>query len=250
MLRSLFALLAAGGGGFVFGGLALLMGLGSPSDAAQAFNALWFARTVFWGAGVRLRVEGADRIPEGTACFFAGNHQSDLDIPVMMYARRGHVRFMAKASLFRIPVFGWAMARYGHIAINRADVRASAPALERLVERLRNHPVPFVVFPEGTRSDDGRLLPFRAGAMKICQRAGLPVVPFAIDGTLAIHGRRSLRVHPGPVRLIFGAPIPAEEAMSMSSRELAGRVQTEVARLLGQDLKSQSAAPPAADKDA
>ena len=85
--------------------------------------------------------------------------------------------------------------------------------------------------------------------MKICQRAGLPVVPFAIDGTLAIHRRGSLRVRGGPVRLAFAPPISAEEAAALTSRELADRVAGDVSRLLGREAASPVAAAAVADEE-
>jgi 1-acyl-sn-glycerol-3-phosphate acyltransferase len=194
---------------------------------------LW-ARTLLFAAGVRLTIEGLDVIAgEGGPYFFVGNHQSALDIPVLMVALRGDVRFMAKKSLFYVPIFGWALWRHGYVPIDRAHVRASMQALERMLERLKRRAISFVVFPEGTRSRDGRLLPFRKGAMKICARSGMSVVPFGIEGTLAVHYPKALRLQPGPVRLALGRPIPAEEVAAMSVSQLHDRVRRQIARLRG-----------------
>lgn len=239
VLRSFLAIVVALSGAAFFGTVALFAGIPRASDRAHAWCTRNLSRLVLRVFGVRLNVGGMS--PEETRLprYYAGNHQSALDILVLMSALRGNLRFMAKRSLFRIPVFGWAMSRHGHIPIDRTDARTAAQVLQGLVDRLREHPVSLAVFPEGTRSSDGRLLPFRPGAMKIAQRAGLAVVPFAVDGTLLIHQRKSLRIQPGPVRLTFGRPIPAEEVAAMSSRELAERVFAEVARMMGQEEISQ-----------
>jgi 1-acyl-sn-glycerol-3-phosphate acyltransferase len=93
-----------------------------------------------------------------------------------------------------------------------------------MIERTKRRPVSLAMFPEGTRSVDGHLLPFRKGAMKICKRAGLAVVPFAISGSVQIHRRGSLRICSGPVRISFAEPITANEVAAMSTTELHDRI--------------------------
>lgn len=227
----------------------LLLGLFGPPPSLHSRQARFFGRAMLWACGARVAVKGLENVPN-RPCFLVGNHQSALDIPLLFAVSEGRVRFMAKDSLFRVPLFGWVMRMYGHVPIHRGDARATLAALEQMVERVQRQPMSLVVFPEGTRSPDGGLLPFRIGAMKICQRAGLPVVPFAIDGTLAIHRRGSLRVRSGPARVAFGSPIPPEEAAALSSRELADRVVADVARLLGREAPAmQTAASAAGEED-
>ncbi len=173
------------------------------------------------------------QIVDHSSTLLIGNHQSALDIPILVVALRGRVRFMAKSNLFHIPVFGWALWRYGYVPIHRTQPRRTRERLQRMFGELGRKPISFVLFPEGTRSSDGRLLPFRKGAMKICQRGGLPVVPFCIDGSVAVCPRNQLRVHPGPVRLTFFREIPVPEVASMSTAELHDRVRESIAEGLG-----------------
>jgi len=212
----------------------ILVGLVYPSRRVFAFTSRIWALVMLLCCGVRLTIEGAEAIRNDTPKFFVGNHQSALDIPILLVALSGRVRFMAKASLFRIPILGWVMWRYGHVPIDREHPRAALDRLDRMIGELRRRPISFVAFPEGTRSLDGRLLPFRKGTMKICQRAGLTVVPFSISGSVNVCRRNRLRVRPGPVRLRFGEPIPADRVTSMSATELHDCVRERVAEGLGQ----------------
>lgn len=180
-------------------------------------------------AGIHVIVEGGDCVPADTPCFFVGNHQSAMDIPILLAVRRGRVRFLAKESLFRIPIFGWVCKSAGHLPISRTRPRVTLERLEKLLKQIREHPASLAVFPEGKRSSDGRLLPFHRGTMKICRRAGLAVVPFTVSGSLAVHQRGELRVCPGTVRIRFGVPIRAEEVSALSVEQLHDRVFEAVA---------------------
>jgi len=212
----------------------LLAGLIGRSDGLLAFWSRVWSRAILWLAGVRLTVRGAAHA-DGPPSFFVGNHLGALDIPVLFVALRGRVRFMAKDSLFKIPLFGWALSQYGFVRIDRAHPRKALRALQRMLQDLRRHPVSFAVFPEGTRSHDGNLLPFRRGTLKICRDSGLPIVPFSIKGTNSIYVRGRVCITPGPVCITFGAPISADEAGSMSAQELVDRVRSEVKHQLGHD---------------
>ena len=234
MLRALVTFFVTTFLAIVLGTSIMLASLVYPARWPMTWGSYLWSRVILATAGVRLTVEGLEQLIEGTSCFFAGNHQSALDIPILVTALRGRVRFLAKASLFRIPVFGWAISRCEHIPIHRSRPRATIRRLTGMIDRLRRRPMSFVVFPEGTRSPDGRLLPFRMGAMKICQRAGLSVVPFSIDGSFTVHERARFRIRPGPVRLVFAKPIPAGEVTAMTAAELHERVRQAIASGLGQ----------------
>ncbi len=215
----------------------LLIGIVYPWRALCDLGAALWSRIILYCAGVDLRVEGNEVIADGVPRFYMGNHQSALDVPIIVAVLNGHVRFMAKDTLFRIPVFGWILSRYGFAPIKRTNARVTLQSLERMLDRLREKPISMAVFPEGTRSRDGRLLPFRRGTMKIGRRSGLPIVPFSIEGSMAVHHRDRFAATPGPVRLVFAKPIPAEEAAVMSTNELHDRVVATIARQLGQPIE-------------
>ena len=219
----------------LLGGLALIVGVVHPSRRLMDFCTRVWARSVLFCAGVRLTIKGWEQAADSRPAFFIGNHQSDLDILIIMFALRGQVRFMAKDSLFRIPLFGWVIRRYRFVPIDRGNVRRTLQTLKQMIAAVHRNPISMTAFPEGTRSRDGRLLPFRRGTMKIVQQAGLPVVPFAIDGSIDVHRPgRMLRAAPGPVTLTFTAPIPADRVVAMTQDELQERVVNAVAGALGQ----------------
>ena len=182
-------------------------------------------------AGVRLDVVHLDAAAAGRDSFYVGNHQSALDIPIMAVATRGRVRFMAKKSLFRIPLFGQILRSFGFVSIDRTSARSAKSAIDRMLARLAERGGSMLVFPEGTRTADGSVGAFKRGSVHVCQSAVLPIVPFAIDGSLAIHRRRVYRVQPGVVRVVFGRAIEAEEARGMSTDDLTRRLRDEVGRL-------------------
>ena len=211
----------------------LLMGLVYTSRRVFAQGSMSWSRTILRVTGVRLTIEGTEHIASGDPMFFMGNHESALDIPILIVALRGDVRFMAKHALFRIPIFGWVIARYGYIPIHRSSPRTTLRTLNHMIGRIQKKPISLVVFPEGTRTRDDELLPFRKGTMKIGQRVGLPIVPFSIEGAMEVIHRDEFRAVPGPVRLTFAKPIPAEEVAAMSPTELGDRVREAVLCGLG-----------------
>jgi len=214
----------------------------SPVYRAQwisAYIARTWSRAVLWLAGAQLTVEGCEYIADGKPRFFMGNHQSALDIPILFHGLNGYVRFVAKKSLFRIPFFGWYLGLYGYVPIDRSNPRVAYQAMSRMLNDLQNNPASFAVFPEGTRSDDGRLLPFHRGTMKIGQRSGLDVVPFTIDGAAKVYNRKRVECRPGPVKLVFSRPITAAEVSAMNTSELHDRVHSVIAGQLGQRNKDQ-----------
>ncbi len=136
-----------------------------------------------WLAGVRLRVEGVEHLPGGDQpVIFAGNHQSNFDILCYFAGLRLQFRWMAKQELFRIPLFGLAMRRCGYISIDRRDRRKAMKSMLAAAEQIRNG-TSVVIFPEGTRSEDGHLQEFKKGGFLIALKAQVPIVPVAISGS-------------------------------------------------------------------
>lgn len=220
---------------FLLGTLGLIMSVvGSiyPFAIIGRLCMRWWAQPVIFFAGVRLRVEGRKNIPRDGTRLFVGNHQSALDIPIIIAALHGRVSFMAKDSLFRIPVFGWAMARYGFVAVVRSNARQTLRNFETVVKRSKGRPLSLLVFPEATRSRDGQMLPFRRGAFRIGKRLGGPIIPFAIEGSINVNHPDHVTIRPGPVRLTFLPPIPASDVADLSTAELCERARSCIAEVL------------------
>lgn len=221
-----------------------VIGLFKPSRRAFALCFRSWAGLILRAASTRVHFEGNRPRAGDPPRFFMSNHQSAFDIPVLMHALEGDVRFLAKESLFRFPLFGWVIRRYGNVPVDRANPRVTLRRLESMLGLGRTHPLSLIAFPEGTRSRDGRLLPFHRGTMKIAQRTGLDVVPVTVDGAIKVNPRGEFRLYPGEVRVRFATPIPAAEAASLSAQQLLERVRDEIACGLSERSRVQGVKAP------
>ncbi len=167
-------------------------------------------------AGVRVRLHGAERLRPGASYVFLSTHQSYMDIPVMLGYVPAQLRIAAKREVFRIPFLGWHMRRGGHISINRGSTQEAVETLRRAAEEIRPG-VSVFLYPEGTRSRDGALQPFKKGGFKFALQTRLAVVPVTIVGTRRVLPRDSSVFRPGPVDLYLDAPIPTD---SLSDADL------------------------------
>jgi len=233
-LRAIAVMVSSAFGVSVFGTIGYVCGFFTRSRRVMAWVARNWSRCALLPTGARITVEGRERLTPGTAYFLIGNHQSALDIPMVMLAMNGDVRFMAKDSLFKFPIFGQVMRQYGYVPIDRSSPRNALRALEAAVERMRDDPISFAVFPEGTRTVDGALLPFRKGALKIAKRSGMPVVPFTIDGAWRVNNRMRKDIRPGPIRLVLHEPIPTERLARLDASQLHELIVGTIADALGQ----------------
>jgi 1-acyl-sn-glycerol-3-phosphate acyltransferase len=198
-------------------------------DATEVVCRSW-ARVILKGLGVTLSVEGREHLDPAQPYVYACNHLSHVDPPSCYLALPGHLRLAAKKSLFQIPVFGWALHRSGQIPIDRSDAQSAQTKLNANVEAIKTR-ISVLLFPEGTRSDDGTLQPFKKGAAVLAIQAQVPIVPMAIAGSREILPKGFNAIHGGTVRIRIGTPIPTR-GMSLEERgALTERVRAEVARL-------------------
>jgi 1-acyl-sn-glycerol-3-phosphate acyltransferase len=209
----------------------------------------FWARTTLFTAGADIHAEGLEHIESqaraSTGMFLVGNHQSDLDVPILIAALPYPVRFMAKDSLFNIPLFGWIIKGCGYIPVYRHSARKTLASLRAILEEDTGYPIATVVFPEGTRSSDGVLLPFRRGALRIGRLTGLPIVPFSIEGSIRVHRRGVFKARPGKVKLTFHKPLGPDEIAELSADELHDRVYRDIVSAL-----PEACLPGTADNDA
>jgi len=191
-----------------------------------------WSRWLLGAAGIRVHFEGLEHTRAAPALLFMANHESVLDIPVVALAMPDSLRFIAKHSIQWIPFFGWAMkASGGCIFVDRGNREKAVVSLQLAAERIREgHCV--LVFPEGTRSRDGRLGEFKKGPFHLAAEARVPIVPVAIQGTRELMPKRSLRIYAGDVRVRFGPPIPVTPEATPAT--LAPQVRTAMLELLGQ----------------
>jgi 1-acyl-sn-glycerol-3-phosphate acyltransferase len=176
-----------------------------------------WSRWILAAAGTRVVVEGSERIPTGVPVIYACNHASMFDIWALSAALPGSVRFVAKAELARIPFFGAAMVRAGHVSIERENKAQALDAYRRAADTVRSG-ISTVVFPEGTRSRTGELLPFKNAPFGLAIAAGVPLVPLFIHGTFGILPKGRFRLEPATIHILVGEPITTE-GLSLTDRQ-------------------------------
>lgn len=177
----------------------------NPASPAMDRIAAAWARVWMIGLGLHPDVEFDTPIPGGSYVV-VGNHQSNLDPMCHYLAFPSPLRFLAKKELYGVPVFGPAIRAAGMIEVDRS--RPSMDAINEQVDETVARGRSIIVYPEGHRSTTGELGPFKKGAFVIAIQTGLPVVPVAISGTHAIWAPGAKLMHPGPIHLHFGEPIP------------------------------------------
>ena len=170
---------------------------------------LW-SRGLLLSGGVRLEARFAAPLPTDRPYVFMANHQSLYDIPALITALPGQTRFLAKRSLFQIPLFGWSLKVGGFISIDRGDRSRAGESFAEAIRELQAG-ASAVVFPEGTRSADGRLLPFQRGGFLLAMKSGLPIVPVGIHGSMAVRAKQSFRIRPGGITVSCGRPVDVGE---------------------------------------
>lgn len=169
------------------------------------FARLWGKWTLFW-SGVDVRVKGLEHVCKNGPQVFMANHQSHYDIPVLMGYLPVRFSWTAKKELFRIPVFGFTLKRANYIQVDRQNHAKAMASMELAAQQIRGG-ISVMVFPEGTRSSNGSLLPFKKGGVLLALKAGVPIIPIGISGSREILPRGSLCPKPGTIRMVIGPPI-------------------------------------------
>jgi len=185
---------------------------------ADGLAMLW-SRLVLWTSLARVESVGRGQLPRGGSCVLVANHQSYLDICGLASALGAFPRFVAKKELLRVPVLGQGIVALGQIVIDRQDPEGAKGAIDRAMRALPDG-VQVCFFAEGTRSVNGRIGPFKKGAVALALQTGLPLVPVSIRGTRELMPKGSPIVYPGgTIRVVFAKPIPTA-GMSFDHREL------------------------------
>lgn len=222
---------------FVLGSVAtVLLFFGVSEHFINGPVAKTWARAVIWLAAARVTVHGAGNIPSTEESYIVVmNHQSNMDIPVLIHALALQLRFIGKIELTKVPIFGSGLIKSGHFLINRSDHRKAMEGIRAAGEALRHRGVSVVFAPEGTRSGDGKLLPFKKGAFVIAIETGIPILPVTLDGTRFSLGKGSLWARNADVTVTIHQPVPTD-ALSYDDRdELSEKVKSIIERALGID---------------
>jgi len=194
---------------------------------------VWIGRRwlswIFRSCGIRLVVEGLEHVDRTRSYVFMSNHQSVLDIGALVLTLPVSWRFVAKRELTRIPFFGWALALSDQIVIDRSNRTRSLRSLAHAAERIRRG-VNVIIFPEGTRSPTGELQEFEGGGFQLAIQAQVPILPATVSGSFDLIPKRSLAVHSGTIKVVYGAPIPTAGLRAEQRNELKERVRDAIAR--------------------
>jgi 1-acyl-sn-glycerol-3-phosphate acyltransferase len=174
-------------------------------------------------AGIRVEVEGLERVPKGVACIFMSNHVSNLDPPALLPLIPVRTSIYLKKSLMKIPILGYAMGLAEFVPVSRDGLVESAQESVRLATAVLAKGIHMTTFVEGTRSRDGRLLPFKKGPFYLAMKSGAPCIPVSISGTESMMQKGSLRIRPGVVRVVFHAPIYSAQVGDRDALMLAVR---------------------------
>lgn len=217
-----------------FGTVAIVAAIFTKSgDMSHKVARLW-ARSVLKISGIDVTVTGITRIDHGRSAIIMANHQSNFDIPVLLAHLPMQFRWLAKAELFRIPVFGRAMRSCGYISIDRSDRESAFRSLSKAAAMVKSG-TSVVVFPEGTRSIDGTIKPFKKGPFILAVDAGVPIVPIVINGTWTIMPKDRLLIKSCRVTLDVLPPIETsvfdrttKDILMAKTRDLLCRRFTEV----------------------
>lgn len=187
-------------------------------------------------AGVRIRVQGFENIPRNRACIFMSNHVSNLDPPALIALIPGRTSAFMKRALMELPVLGTGFRQGEFISVDRTGSRADAQRSVAEAQRVLAKGIHITTFVEGTRSPDGRMLPFKKGPFYLALAAGAPCIPVSIHGTETILRKGSLRIHPGDAHVVFHPPI--DPASFASREELTAAVRTAIASGLPQWMRA------------
>ncbi len=217
--------------------------LGTLSLTSSLFQrtgyfAHWCARTwsrlILVTTGVHVEVTGLDLVARDRTYVFVSNHQSIYDIPILFWSLPYQLRIIAKESLGSFPFLGWHLRRTGHMLVDRR--RPDRSKIFGWASRLTSSGLCLIVFPEGTRSRDGRVGRFKGGSFYLALEAGLPVVPISVVGSRHVMLKDRLATYPGHVKLVVHEPIETRDLAGTDPRAFAERVRRIIAPVAETDV--------------
>lgn len=218
-----------------FGTVSLIVSFFDSTGAVQARVRRIWAQALLVAAGIRVRVEGLEQVDPNGSYVFISNHLSYIDTPVALAKVPVQFRFLAKRGLFKIPLLGTHLRRAGHIPVPREDPRAAVKTMQLAAEIIQQKGISLLIFPEGGRSRDGALAPFKEGGAYIAIRAGVPVVPMVMIGTREVLPFGGGVVLSGAVTLRILKPVETA-GLTLKDR---GALTERVRQMIAQELDAQ-----------
>jgi 1-acyl-sn-glycerol-3-phosphate acyltransferase len=240
MIRSIFLFAALGAAILFLLPWLILWTLVTKNPDVMYQTAMKAIRLMLRMVGIRVHVEGLENVPP-CVCIFAANHISAIDPLAFIPAIPRRVAILVKKELFRIPVFGAAMKAAQFVPVDRSDRESAAASVDLSVEQLK-HGTSFAIYPEGTRSPDGRLRPLKKGVFIMAVGAGVPIVPVSIAGAQKIMQKGTWKVSAGDVTVRFGRLVDGAEYTAETREALRERVEASIAAGLPEEQRPAATA--------
>ena len=193
----------------------------------HAFARIW-SWLILRTSGIRTRAEGLENLTGLKTAIYCANHQSAMDIPILFVNLPVQFRFVAKRSLFKLPFLGWHLTRSGHIPVDRGRPKGARMSLDAAARKIRAGSS-VLLFPEGHRSRDGKLLPLRPGSFYLAIQSGVPIVPITLNGTRAALKPDTYHVRSGLTEMIVHPPIATSTLTRDDVDALAAKVKAQIA---------------------
>ena len=189
----------------------------------MSFHARLWARSIIWTVGAKVEIRGLKNIPKNQPICFVSNHQSGLDIPLIMGYVYPAVGFIAKKELRYIPILSSWMNVLHCIFINRKSARESLEAVNKGVEYIKQG-FPILIFPEGTRSRSNKMAPFKSGSLKLAMRSKAHIIPITVSGSYKLREERKGIITPGRVKITVHPPVDTSALEDEDTKEVAARL--------------------------
>ncbi|MBD5585906.1 1-acyl-sn-glycerol-3-phosphate acyltransferase [Clostridium botulinum] len=189
-----------------------------------------WAKFIVNGIGIKINKKGLENVPDGP-CLFVGNHQGLLDVPVIVSSLDRYVGFVAKKEMLKLKILTYWMKEMKCVFMDRQNVRAAVKTINEGVENLKNG-YSMLIFPEGTRSRGENLGEFKKGSMKLGIKAGVPIVPIAIDGTYNVLEANGKKIKAADVDLIICPPIYPNELSKEEQNNLSVTIKDVIQKQL------------------
>jgi 1-acyl-sn-glycerol-3-phosphate acyltransferase len=199
---------------------------------------IW-AKWVIWSIGIKYDVTGLDNLEPKKKYIFMSNHESALDIILGFACIPYTVVFLAKKELFMIPLFGWAMQAAGMIKIDRQNPERAIQSVDAAVEILINSSFSTLIYPEGTRSETGDLLPFKKGGFILAIKSKIPIVPITIIGAGSVLPKRSFKINKGQIKVIISKPIITQNIKVNNKEKLIVKCRSEIINNLSMTIEPE-----------
>ena len=231
MIKSIFFIINVVLWTFLLGTLAIVLGLIDKKGKFISFGIRCWSKILIFFSGVKIKIIGLENLKKDKNYIFASNHESNFDIPLIFSSINLHLVSIAKKELKKIPIFGWAMKSGQHIFIDRFNKIEALNSLKLAKNSIIKNPRSIIIFPEGTRSFDGKIKQFKKGGLSIAFDLEMDVVPIAVCGTRNVLKRGSIFIKPCPIQLRIGKPVNINQWKNKKKIDFANYVQKKVVEM-------------------